>query len=140
MRRYGRRFIAIILFCFLIIGCVSPRPVLYQNNHLQNVGKIQAELDVSECQEIAEQYVSSTSTAEGVVESTVIGAGVGAASGAVAGAIRGSAGSSSMVGAAAGATIGLIRGLFQKKQPNHAYKAFVDRCLAERGYDSVGWD
>jgi len=132
----------LIAACLLIVGCAGPKPILYPNAHLNNIGQEQADRDISECQAIAKKYASSSNAGENIASSTVMGAGMGAASGAVGGAISGSAGSGSMIGAAAGATVGLIRGLFQIQRtgPNRTYTNFVDRCLAERGYESAGWD
>ena len=130
----------LILGCFLITGCAGPKPILYPNAHLNNIGQEQADQDIAECQAIAKKYSSSSDAAENVASSTVMGAGMGAASGAVGGAISGSAGSGSLVGVAAGATAGLIRGLFQSTEPNRTYTTFVDHCLAERGYEIAGWD
>lgn len=126
---------------FLFTGCASPKPVLYPNAHFKNVGQAKANQDIAECEQTAEQYVSSSSnTAGNIAKSTVMGAGMGAAGGAVGGAIRGSAGSGSAVGAAAGATIGFIRGLFRGHQPNRTFQNFVDNCLRDRGYESAGWN
>lgn len=130
----------LIILCFLTVGCASPRPILYPNAHLNAVSQQQAEQDIAECQQIAEQYVPASHAGGEIVTSTAVGAGVGAASGAVAGAMRGSASSSSLIGAAAGATVGLIRGLLRGNPPNHAYRNFVNQCLSERGYQAVGWD
>lgn len=135
----GTRLI-LVVFCFLIVGCASPRPVLYPNAHLNAVGQQQAAYDIAECKQIAEQYVSASNAGEQIAKSTAMGAGMGAASGAVAGAMRGSASQGSLVGAAAGATAGLMRGLFQSNPTNHAYKNFVSQCLQEKGYQSMGWN
>lgn len=123
----------------LASGCSGSRPILYPNNHLQQVGTDQAEQDVEECQQLAEDYVPEHDAAN-VAGNTAIGAGSGGAIGAVSGAIRGGAGIGAAVGAATGATVGFIHGLFQTSQPSPAYKSFVNRCLSERGYDSIGWD
>ncbi|MCH9638297.1 MAG: hypothetical protein K0U40_02280 [Betaproteobacteria bacterium] len=130
----------LIAGCFLIAGCAGPKPILYPNAHLNNIGQEQADRDIAECQAIAKKYLSPSDTGENIAISTVRGAGMGAASGAVGGAISGSAGSGSMIGAAAGATFGLIRGLFQRTGPNRTYTTIVDRCLVERGYETAGWD
>lgn len=130
----------VIVACFQLIGCASPKPVLYPNAHLKSVGQVQADKDIAECQEIAEQYASSSNTGKNIAKNTAIGAGAGAAGGAVAGAISGSAGSGSAAGAAAGATIGLIRSLFRGTEPNRTFQNFVDSCLRDRGYESAGWD
>jgi hypothetical protein len=121
------------------LGCSGPRPILYPNNHLQQVGPDQAEQDVEECQQLAEDYVPEHE-ATTMAGDTAVGAGAGGAVGAVSGAIRGGVGIGAAIGAATGATVGLIRGLFQASQPTPAHQAFVNRCLSERGYDSIGWE
>jgi outer membrane lipoprotein SlyB len=144
MRTYNNQQInftvMLIVFCFLLIGCAGPKPILYPNTHFKSVGQEQADKDIAECKAFAEQYASTSEGGKRMVKSTAMGAGVGAASGAVGGAIRGSASQGSLVGAAAGATIGLIRGLFTLNEPNHTYMTLVNRCLSDRGYESVGWD
>jgi len=130
----------VIVVCFQLAGCASPKPVLYPNAHLKSVGQEQADQDIAECQKIAEQYTSSSNTGKDIAKNTAIGAGAGAAGGAVAGAISGSAGTGSAAGAAAGATIGLIRSLFRGAEPNRTFQNFVDSCLRDRGYESAGWD
>lgn len=129
------------LMVFLILGsgCSGPKPVLYPNQHLKQVGIDQASLDIEECQVLAEEYVA-TNEAATVAGNTVVGAGVGGATGAVGGAIRGGAGIGAAVGAAMGATVGLFRGLFQASEPSPTHKAFVNRCLRERGYEAIGWE
>ena len=77
-----------IVVCFQLTGCASPRPVLYPNAYLKSVGQTQADQDIAECQEIAEEHVSASNTAKNIAKSTATGAGMGAAGGAVGGAIR----------------------------------------------------
>lgn len=122
------------------IGCAGPKPVLYPNDHLNQVGAAQAERDIAECRARADEYVASNKTGR-VAGSTVLGAGTGAATGAVGGAVSGgSAGRGAAVGAATGATFGLIRGLFASSKPSRTYRNFVNRCLREKGYEPLGWD
>ena len=123
----------------LSLGCSGPRPILYPNDYLKQVGPDQAEQDIEECKQLAEDYVPNHD-ASTVAGNTAVGAGAGGAIGAVSGAIRGGAGIGAAIGAATGATVGLMRGLFQVSQPTPAYKSFVNRCLSERGYESIGWD
>ena len=75
-----------------------------------------------------------------VAGSTAVGGGVGGATGAVGGAISGGVGLGAAVGAAMGATVGLFRGLFRASEPTPAYKSFMNRCLKDRGYESIGWE
>ena len=133
--RQTKIILIVIMACFQLTGCASPKPVLYPNAYLKSVGQTQANQDIAECQEIAEEHVSASNTGKNIAKSTAMGAGMGAAGGAVGGIISGSA-----VGAAAGATIGLIRGLFRGTEPNRTFQNFVDSCLRDRGYESAGWN
>ena len=133
---------AICVLIVLLLGCTRPKPILYPNAHLQTVGQDAAKQDIAECREMAE--AAGAKPGEGkagqVAGSTAVGAGVGAAGGAVGGAIYGAAGHGSVIGAAGGATIGLLRGLFSRPKPGQGYINFVNRCLKERGYETVGWE
>ncbi|MGX2038713.1 YMGG-like glycine zipper-containing protein [Methylocaldum sp. MU1018] len=135
---------ASILFALIIGlgGCATAKPVLYPNEHFQNVGQAVADRDIAECRSLAEAAgASSRQTGAGsAAKSTVGGAAIGAATGAVGGAVVGSAGAGSAIGAASGAAAGLIRSMFGRSEPDPAYQTFVNRCLQERGYDVVGWD
>jgi outer membrane lipoprotein SlyB len=122
----------------LLSGCSAPRPVLYPNSHLATVGEAQADTDIAQCKELADQSVSSNKGKE-VAGNTAVGAGVGAATGAVGGAVLGHPGLGAGVGAATGATGGLLRGLFRSAQPSATYKNFVNHCLQKRGYEPMGW-
>ncbi len=128
------------LTSLLLLGCAGSKPVLYPNDHFETVGHEQAELDIAECQDLADAYTSSSNKGVEVAKGTVMGAGVGAASGAVIGAIQGSAGKGAAVGAAVGATGGLLRSVFRKSGPSRTYKNFVNTCLKERGYKPIGWE
>jgi hypothetical protein len=44
-----------------------------------------------------------------------------------------------MVGAAVGATVGFLQGVFRPAYPSRAHVAYVNRCLSDRGYETVGW-
>lgn len=135
---------AIVLAVLLLTlaACAGPKPILYPNDHLQAVGEEAAQDDIAECRELAEAAGASENKGKAgqVAGSTAIGGAVGAASGAVGGAVVGAAGRGSAIGAAAGATWGLLRGLFWSRPPSQAYRAFVDRCLMDRGYEPVGWE
>lgn len=125
-----------------LVACSGPRPILYPNAHLQAVGEDAAERDIAECRKMAETAGASPEKGKGakVAGSTAAGAGIGAASGAVGGAVIGVPGTGSAIGAASGATAGLLRGLFSSPKPSQTYMRFVNRCLAERGYEPVGWE
>jgi len=132
----------LIIAFISLVGCARPRPVLYPNNHFEQVGQERADQDVAECEEWADEYVSQTNAGGKVVGQTAAGGAIGAASGAVGGAIAGSAGLGAAIGAAVGATQGFLVGLFRagSSDPSPAYQNFVNRCLKERGYEPMGWD
>ena len=132
----------LIIAFISLVGCAGPRPVLYPNNHFEQVGQERADHDVVECKEWADEYVSQTNAGGKVVGQTAAGGAIGAASGAVGGAITGSPGLGAAIGAAVGATQGFLVGLFRagSSDPSPAYQNFVNRCLKERGYETMGWD
>jgi outer membrane lipoprotein SlyB len=124
-----------------LIGCAarSQSPVLYPNNHLKNVGEIQAQKDIEECSHMAESYVKANPGAK-VVGGTIVGGAGGAVVGGAVGAVTGDLARGASVGAAAGAASGLVRGIYKASRPSPVYKAFVNRCLKEKGYDPIGWE
>jgi len=121
----------------LAAGCAQRSPVLYPNPHLLSVGMERAEADVAACMSYADAYVGGRRAAD-AAEQTAGGVVVGGATGAAAGAVFGRAGSGAAAGAAGGATRGLMGSLFQRG-PDPMVRAFVNRCLRERGYEPIGW-
>ena len=126
------------IIVFLLAGCASG-PVLYPNAHLQRVGQEQADRDIADCQQQAEAYVKSDA-AKKIAKDTAIGGAGGAVVGGAVGAVRGSFGSDLGVGAAAGAAAGLVSGVVKASEPSPLYKSFVNRCLAGKGYEVIGWE
>jgi hypothetical protein len=126
----------------LLAACAAPGPVLYPNEHLRAVGPQAAERDIAECRRLAGAAGATAAGGRGEAAAggAVTGGAIGGAAGAAGGAVVGSAGQGAAVGAASGATAGLIRGLFRSSGPSPAYRNFVDRCLAERGYEPMGWE
>ena len=143
--RYFLHSRAVSLGCLLYLatGCGGPAPILYPNAHLASVGDRAAKDDVENCRETAEAAGARDGTGQGgqVATNTAVGAGAGAAGGAVGGAISGGVGIGAMIGAASGAVWGLLTGLFNTRtsQPSQAYVNFVNRCLADKGYEVSGW-
>jgi hypothetical protein len=137
-----RRFIGALVLMFMVgsTAC-SPKPVLYPNAHLQEVGKDAAKQDIADCRAVAKEAGSSSGAGQAgtVAGHTAVGAGTGAAGGAAGGAIVGSAGIGAAIGAVSGAVYGLLGGLFSGSQPDQAHVNIVNRCLSERGYEVAGW-
>ncbi len=130
----------LLIIIFILTGCAaSQSPILYPNDHLKNVGESSAQKDIEECSHLAEAYIRDNPGAK-VVGSTIVGGAGGGVVGGAVGAVAGSLGRGIGIGAVAGATSGLIRGIYKATQPSPVYKAFVNRCLQERGYDPIGWE
>ena len=134
-------FLALVI-ALTVEGCASTRPVLYPNEHFNTVGSETANRDVESCMDLAESAGADSdgSDAGQAAATTAGGAAVGAASGAVGGAVVGAAGSGSAIGAATGATAGLLQWIFSKPTRSSAFENFVNKCIQERGYQTVGWD
>ena len=127
-----------IIFVFLA-GCAGRGgPVLYPNAHLNAVGKEQAEIDIGECERLANEYIK-TNPGGDTAGSTAAGGAAGAFVGGATGAVTGNIGKGAGIGGAAGAAGGLVRGISKSSKPSHVYKNFVSRCLREKGYEPVGW-
>ena len=133
-----KRILILITF-FVLAGCAAQSPVLYPNEYLKNAGEAKAQSDIEECSRLAEVYVKANPGAKVVGDTIVGGAGGGLVGGAV-GAVTGNIGRGSAIGAVAGATSGLVRGIYKASKPSPVYKAFVNRCLKEKGYDPIGWE
>jgi len=130
------------LLLLALFGCASAdtRPVLYPNSHLQSVGRSQAERDTDACLRLARQYGAEADKSSQVANKTATGAAVGGASAGAWGLVRGDAAERALAGAAAGAAGGLVSGGIQASQPGTVFKRFVERCMADRGYDVIGWN
>ena len=130
-------FMAVIIL--FLAGCAAQSPGLYPNDHLKSVGEVKTQSDIEECSRLAESYVKSNPGAK-VAGGTIVGGAGGAIVGGAVGAVTGHIGRGAVVGGVAGATSGLVRGIYKASQPSPVYKAFVNRCLKEKGYDPIGWE
>ena len=134
-----QRFIAAILI-LPFLGCAGPRPVLYPNAHLEEVGVEASKRDIEECMQLADEADLDSSKSAEVAKKTAGGAAVGTATGAVGGAIGGGgAGRGALIGLGVGAVGGFFAGLFGARDPEPVYVNYVNLCLSERGYQTVGW-
>lgn len=134
--RLGLRLPALIL-TLAVLGCAQQQPVVYPRAGAPH-GSAQAQQVVAACMARAEAY-GLDYNGGAIARRTVEGAIVGGAGGAVAGAIYDNWSQGALAGVASGATVGLLRGLFAADVPAPAYQRFVARCLAERGYEVIGW-
>jgi hypothetical protein len=136
--------VVVALLASGLVGCATASPILYENRRYDEVGKAGAARDIAECRERADR-AGATADA-GKAGQAAKSAGVGAAGGAAAGAVGGAIGGSPGVGAAAGAAGGAVWSLFSAmfgwmtpSQPSSVHMNYVNACLADRGYQVVGW-
>ena len=138
MSCFARTVPVLILALIGLAGCAAKRPVLYPNDQLYAVGEAQARRDVSDCMERAEADIGRGRRG-GPIAGAATGGAAGAAAGAAGGAVVGRAGRGAAVGGAAAAAGGFVRGLLRSREPDAAYRAYVNRCLREVGYEPIGW-
>lgn len=140
-------FLLVVLFAGAT-GCSPLRPVLYPNAHFQQVGDAQAQRDIEYCCQQADQFGKSGGQGGRMARDATVqgvkGGAFGGAVGAVGGAVVGNAGEGAAVGAATGATAGVLNTLFggvfeARRSQDPTYANFVNQCLADRGYQVIGW-
>jgi len=129
----------LVLAAMVLWGCADKRPVLYPNAHLKQVGEEAAQRDVDDCMRYAKESGAEGSKGTEIAKNTAGGAAMGGAVGAATGAVLGNLGRGTAAGAAGGAAGGLVKGIFDTDDPDPVFKNFVDRCLREKGYESIGW-
>ena len=124
---------------FVLSACSAKQPVLYPNAHYKDVGKAQAQQDIAECRQLADNAGVDRSTGKEIAQTAAGDAAIGAAAGAGAGVVRGDVGERTATGAAAGAAVGATRATLRSGDPDPIYKRFVEKCLRDRGYEPIGW-
>lgn len=132
----------ILILVMALAGCSSAkRPVLYPNAHLNNVGQQQADADINACMRAAEASGANDNRGGDVAKSTAKAGAVGASTGAVVGAISSgtSVGRGAAIGGAGAATATLVGGAFDASEPTQVYIRYVEQCLHDKGYQSIGW-
>ena len=134
----GVRWLGLAAALALGACATAQRPVLYPNAHLKNIGDANAQRDIDQCMQLADESGVSRSNNQ-VARRGAEGAAVGAAAGGVGTLIHGGrVGGGAAAGAAIGGAAGAVHGAFQN-DGNPTYRNFVQRCLRERGYDVIGW-
>jgi outer membrane lipoprotein SlyB len=123
----------------LTSACAPQRPALYPNQKLNSVGAAGAQRDIDECIALAQSSGVGANKAGKIAGRTATAGAVGGAAGAAAGAVRGHAGRGAAMGAAGGAAGGFMSSLIKSRELDPVTKRYVDICLQERGYRTLGW-
>lgn len=127
--------VAIILLLTTLMACAA-RPRLYPNATLTSRGRAAGEADINQCIKDADVYMES-SKGKKIAKSAGFGAVVGGAVGAVSGLFSGDVGRGLAEGAAMGGVGGGTAGALS---PDEIKRNFVNKCLADKGYQVLGWD
>ncbi len=125
-----------ILLVFFILSSCASRPQLYPNEKLKQSGKEVAQEDVDQCMAEADDYLKS-SKGKQVAKGAGAGAAIGAAIGTIGGLFTGNIGRGLMRGSAMGAAGGAVSGGLS---PDQIKQRYVNQCLADKGYQVIGWD
>lgn len=124
-----------IFILILLIGCAS-KPKLYPNAHYKMTGKEKAQTAINQCMKESEEYLKNSKTKQ-VGKSAGVGAAIGAAWGAVSGLFTGNYGRGLVRGATVGGAVGATSGALS---PDQIKQRYVNQCLADQGYQVIGWD
>jgi outer membrane lipoprotein SlyB len=121
------------------------RPLLYPNATFNKIGQAAADAEVNAC--LAKAQASGLSP---MAENNSVGQGAAAGglmsgvAGVVGGLVSGRSLESSMAqgvaSAAVGGAVGATGGAMRPNQANPLYRNFVQRCIGEKGLETIGWN
>ncbi len=139
MKKEDLFVLLLLILAVNLAACSMKKPVLYPNDHLNQVGKDVAKEDIDDCMEMAKESGVDPERTEKVAGRTASGGAIGAITGLAVGAVLGDSGKNALAGAVGGGTGGCLSGIFESSDPDPLFKRFVERCLQEKGYSPVGW-
>jgi hypothetical protein len=140
----------IVLTVALLSACAqtgprSPyaRPVLYPNATLKQLGEAKAQDDIAGCMASAtaaglSPEEKNNEVARGAAKGAAVGGTVGAVGALVNGRLEKSL-EQGVKGAVVGGTVGAVASAFHER-PNMTFRHFVQRCLADKGLEVIGWN
>lgn len=123
----------------LACGCAVKEPVLYPNSQYQATGEQAAQQAVQGCIELARDNGVEPKEKGRTGKTAAKGAAIGGAAAGAYGVFQGDWAGRALAGAAAGAAGGATQSAVTSDEPAPTYKRFVSRCLAEQGYEVIGW-
>ena len=135
---------AAALLALLVAACATTPegPVFYPNDHYRSAGEAAARSALADCKARARAAGLSERADGQVLRKAAVGGLLGAAAGAAWGAIWGGdvAQRAAAVAAAGAATGAVSGGIESATQTDPTFRAFVARCLRERGYEILRWE
>jgi hypothetical protein len=123
----------------------SSRPLLYPNATFNKMGQAAADAEVTACIGKAQAAgLSPTAETNAAAHGAATGGVMAGVAGVVGGLISGRSLESSIAQGAAGAVVGgatgAAGGAMRPNQANPLYRNFVQRCISEKGLESIGWN
>ncbi len=134
----------------LLAGCATTqappaRPQLYPNAAYDRIGASAANAEVDACLAKAQAsgltpMAQSHAAAQGAASGGVMGGVAGVVGGLVTGHGLENSLKQGVASAAVGGAVGAAGGAMRPNQPNPLYRNFVQRCISEKGLESIGWN
>jgi outer membrane lipoprotein SlyB len=134
-----RSFAVPLVIALLVVGCSSPRPVLYPNERYKELGDPAAQEIVNSCMQAARDADVADSRTTGAAKGATFGGAVGAVIGGAVGWIFGNPGRGAAAGAAAGGGRGAVDGASKSGEGAQTYRGYVEVCLRRESLETVGW-
>lgn len=135
--------VAAMLASVLVLGaCATARPVVYSDKRQTVVPDARTRADIALCVQQADVRVGRNGAqAPAVAARSGQAAGIGFVATAAGSLASGSREAWQRArGAAAGGAAGMAtKLLLEWNEPDEAYQKYVERCLASRGHDVLGW-
>lgn len=135
--------VAAALASALVLGaCATATPVVYAPKRGSPDLDVRTRADIAQCSQQAEARVGRNGTqAADVAARSAKGAAIGFVGTAVGSLVSASRDAWSRArGAAAGGAAGIAtKLLLEWNEPDEVYQEYVERCLAARGHDVLGW-
>lgn len=136
------RAVTIIFTSISLVACTY-KPILNHNAKYNAVGEEQAQRDAEECRkeaaEIYDKYKAERAGKE-AVRKGAIGAVIGTVFGFLVGGDANSTLGGAVIGTGVGATVGGLSVAGEDKvTPSEVKQRLMTRCLAEKGYEVIGW-
>ncbi len=150
LRALPTRLLLALLASLLVTGCATTqtpaaRPQLYPNAAYNKMGADAASAHVDACLAKAQAaglspIAQDHAAAQGAARGGVMGGVAGVVGGLVSG--RGLEGSlrQGVATAAVGGATGAAGGAMRPDHANPLYRNFVQRCISEKGLESIGWN
>ncbi|BBO72031.1 hypothetical protein DSCA_59610 [Desulfosarcina alkanivorans] len=117
------------------------RPILYPNAHYKVMDEASVRTDVEDCWQLArESGASETGETQIQQQAAKDAAALAVFGAAAAAALGGDPHRAAVAGAVGGGSASIAAGMLAQENPPGVFRAIVERCLFEKGYEVAGWE